>query len=239
MENDLCWFKHRAQRGSLGNSVQIPNTKEVVSLCFHCNEHHASTRLRAAGDSSSCKFSFNFTFPQTFCHTKVDCHFLSCWSFGSECWAYRQNICWRLFRRDVDLKNAALQWGEPMVIFSFDLDGVLMEVWKVGISIKSSTLQVLLTVLIEKWSVSFSLTDWTELGGSALWFWIEGNGIYERVTTKRPTQMKRKSQKCPLHYCAVFLSQILYIERNTCLLTLLICFLTDRQMRSLTLSFLH
>lgn len=47
VENDLCWFKH------FRKSIQIPDTKGVMSLCFYHNERHSSTQLRAARDSSS------------------------------------------------------------------------------------------------------------------------------------------------------------------------------------------
>lgn len=47
-------------------SEKIPNTKEVVSLCLHCNEHHASAQLPAAGDSPELQILFQLNFPADF-----------------------------------------------------------------------------------------------------------------------------------------------------------------------------
>lgn len=49
-----------------GKSIQIPSTKEAVSLCSHCNKHHTSTQLPAARDSCELQILFEFNFPADF-----------------------------------------------------------------------------------------------------------------------------------------------------------------------------
>lgn len=50
-----------------------PPTQKESCPCASCSNERLPPLNSAAGDSSSCKFSFNLTSPQTLCPRKVDC----------------------------------------------------------------------------------------------------------------------------------------------------------------------
>ncbi len=153
----MCYFKHRAKRGSIRKSTEIPNTKESKSLCFYCNEHHASTQLRAWGFFKLQILSQLYFLTLSLCPKKVDCQFevLIIWVELLQVKLTDQISVGITSSSETQNTKNIINGNEPLVINN--LITVVLNERKVGSSTVSSMLKLQLTVQKQKSKVRLVL----------------------------------------------------------------------------------